>query len=33
VISSDEDGMEMATRDRVREVVFPYLTHPGSRYG
>ena len=33
VIASDEDEMEMATRDKVREVVFPYLTHPGSCFG
>jgi hypothetical protein len=23
----------MATRDKVREVVYSYLTNPGSRYG
>ncbi|KAJ5365229.1 monooxygenase [Penicillium concentricum] len=33
VITSDEDGTEMAGRDKVREVVYPYLTHSGSRYG
>ncbi|KAJ5814582.1 monooxygenase [Penicillium riverlandense] len=33
VVASDEDGMEMAQRHKVREIVSPYLTHPGSRYG
>lgn len=33
VIVPGEDEMEMAQRHKVREVVYPYLTHPGSRYG
>lgn len=33
VVAPGEDEMEMAGRDKVREVVYPYLTHPGSRYG
>ncbi|KAJ5593870.1 monooxygenase [Penicillium hispanicum] len=33
VVSPGEDDMEMAQRDRVREVVYPYLTHSGRRYG
>ncbi|KAJ5125209.1 monooxygenase [Penicillium atrosanguineum] len=33
VVASEEDDMEMATRKKVREVVYPYLTYPGSRYG
>lgn len=32
VVASGEDDMEMATREKVREVVYPYLTHPGRRY-
>lgn len=33
VVAPDEDGIEMAQRHKVREIVSPYLTHPGSRYG
>lgn len=33
VLSPGEDGTEMAGLDKVREVVYPYLTHAGSRYG
>ncbi|KAJ5679876.1 monooxygenase [Penicillium macrosclerotiorum] len=33
VILPGEDEMEMAGRDKVREVVYPYLTHLGSRFG
>lgn len=33
VVRADEDGNEMASGDRIREVVFPYITHAGSRYG
>jgi hypothetical protein len=28
-----ENGHEMATYAKTREVIFPYLTHPGKRYG
>lgn len=33
VVCSEEDGYEMAKRDMIREVVFPYITHKGHRYG
>ncbi|KAJ5762321.1 uncharacterized protein N7511_005703 [Penicillium nucicola] len=33
VIAADEDGIEMAGWEKIKEVVFPYLTHAGSRYG
>ncbi|KAJ5974815.1 monooxygenase [Penicillium waksmanii] len=33
VVGSEEDGVEMAKRDKIKEVVGPYITHPGSRYG
>ena len=33
VVSSDEDGAEMATPAVIEKVVHPYLKHPGSRYG
>lgn len=33
VIAPGEDGVEMAKRPKIREVVGPYITHPGSRYG
>ncbi|KAL3483027.1 hypothetical protein BJX62DRAFT_249975 [Aspergillus germanicus] len=33
VIAPGEDGAEMAQRHKIREVVVPYITHPGSRYG
>lgn len=33
VVCSGEDGYEMAKRDMIREVVFPYITHQGHRYG
>lgn len=33
VIAADEDGVEMASEKKVRDVVYPYLTHSGSRYG
>ena len=28
-----EDGHLMSTPDKIRQVVFPYITHPGTRYG
>lgn len=28
-----EDDDEMAKPDMIRKVVFPYLKHPGKRYG
>ena len=33
VVRHGEDPMVMAGPDKVKEVVFPYLKHPGSRYG
>ncbi|KAE8143797.1 hypothetical protein BDV38DRAFT_289648 [Aspergillus pseudotamarii] len=33
VVAPGEDGTEMAQRNKIREVVVPYITHSGSRYG
>ncbi|KAJ5281310.1 hypothetical protein N7478_006682 [Penicillium angulare] len=33
VILPGEDGEEMSTSKKIKEVVFPYITHAGSRYG
>ncbi|KAL4920207.1 hypothetical protein BDW62DRAFT_216159 [Aspergillus aurantiobrunneus] len=33
VILDGEDGDEMASPERTQEIIFPYLTHPGKRYG
>ncbi|THC90001.1 hypothetical protein EYZ11_010546 [Aspergillus tanneri] len=33
VVRSEEDGDEMATYSKAREVILPYLTHTGERYG
>ncbi|KAL5339349.1 hypothetical protein BJX70DRAFT_408079 [Aspergillus crustosus] len=33
VVHADEDGEEMARKEMVMKVVFPYITHPGSLYG
>ena len=33
VVLPDEDPSEMASPEKIREVVYPYVTHPGSRYG
>jgi len=33
VVSRGEDAAEMARPEKIDEVVIPYLTHPGSRYG
>ncbi|KAL4770008.1 hypothetical protein BDW60DRAFT_218346 [Aspergillus nidulans var. acristatus] len=33
VVRPGENGHEMATYAKTREVIFPYLTHPGKRYG
>jgi len=32
-IQKGEDPVEMATYDKMAAVIFPYLTHPGKRYG
>jgi hypothetical protein len=33
VVKDGEDGAHMASSEMIREVVFPYLRHPGRRYG
>ena len=33
VVHKDEDGMVMAGPESLRKIIYPYLTHPGSRYG
>ncbi|KAI1612263.1 putative monooxygenase [Exophiala viscosa] len=32
-VDKGEDPNEMATYEKMSEVIFPYLTHPGQRYG
>ena len=33
VVHEGEDGIKMATPEEHQKIIFPYLTHPGSRYG
>lgn len=33
VVEPSEDGQDMSQKHKVRELVGPYITHPGSRYG
>ncbi|KAJ5874816.1 uncharacterized protein N7529_003246 [Penicillium soppii] len=33
VVLPGEDGEQMSNAENVEKVVFPYITHPGSRYG
>ncbi|KAJ5174374.1 uncharacterized protein N7482_000251 [Penicillium canariense] len=33
VVQKDEDGEEMSKPEMIKKVVFPYITHAGSRYG
>ncbi|KAE8374197.1 hypothetical protein BDV26DRAFT_296196 [Aspergillus bertholletiae] len=33
VVQDGEDGEEMAKANKINDIVVPYLTHPGSRYG
>lgn len=33
VILPGEDGEIMSSPEKMRQIVFPYITHPGSRYG
>ena len=33
VVKRSEDGIEMSTPEKLREVIYPYLTHSGGRYG
>lgn len=32
VVLQNEDGEEMARPEMIKEIVFPYITHKGSRY-
>ena len=32
-VQDGEDGFEMAKPEKIKEIVFPYVKHPGSRYG
>ncbi|KAJ5627614.1 hypothetical protein N7490_009842 [Penicillium lividum] len=33
VVRAGEDGEQMSTPESIHKVVFPYITHPGTRYG
>ncbi|GIJ91001.1 hypothetical protein Asppvi_009966 [Aspergillus pseudoviridinutans] len=33
VVQPGEDPQEMSEPNKIREIVFPYLRHPGTRYG
>ncbi|CAN9360054.1 unnamed protein product [Alternaria alternata] len=33
VVLEGEDGMDMTGREKIQQVVYPYITHPGSKYG
>ncbi|EXJ87698.1 hypothetical protein A1O1_04623 [Capronia coronata CBS 617.96] len=33
VVLNGEDGYKMATGEEVAKIIYPYLTHPGIRYG
>ena len=33
VVKTGEDGMKMATSEETSKIIYPYITHPGSRYG
>jgi hypothetical protein len=33
VILDSEDALEMSSPDGMKQIVYPYVTHPGSRYG
>ncbi|EXJ82936.1 hypothetical protein A1O3_06753 [Capronia epimyces CBS 606.96] len=33
VVQKGEDGHKMASPDETAKIIYPYLTHPGSRYG
>lgn len=33
VIVQGEDGQEMSKNENIKKIVFPYITHPGSKYG
>ena len=33
VVKPGEDGTNMATSEETAKIIYPYITHPGSRYG
>lgn len=33
VVQKGEDGNRMASPEETRKIIYPYITHPGSRYG
>jgi len=33
VVQKGEDGNKMATPEETSKIIYPYITHPGSRYG
>lgn len=33
VVQGGEDGMQMATPEKVKDIVYPYIIHAGSHYG
>ncbi|KAK6373536.1 hypothetical protein LTS17_008028 [Exophiala oligosperma] len=33
VVQKDEDGQRMAQFEETSKIIYPYITHPGSRYG
>lgn len=33
VVQKGEDGQVMASPEKIKEIVYPYITHPGHRYG
>lgn len=33
VVQKGEDGDKMATPEETAKIIYPYLTHPGGRYG
>jgi hypothetical protein len=33
VVQGGEDAVEMAAREKTMEIILPYLTHAGSKYG
>lgn len=33
VVREHEDGLHMASPEMIKEIVYPYLKHPGQQYG
>ena len=33
VVRKGEDGNELSTESKLHDIILPYLTHPGQRYG